>query len=72
MPSWPSARAAVEAFSFATRHPEHPVARGIHGIGHAIQAAVATKEPEDAELLVGAAALREICRVEGITPDAAA
>ncbi len=63
---------AVEAFAFATRHPEHPVARGIHGIGHAIQAAVATKEPEDAELLVGAAALREICRVEGITADAAA
>jgi uncharacterized protein YqhQ len=63
---------AVEAFAFATRHPEHPVARGIHGIGHAIQAAVATKEPEDAELLVGAAALREICRVEGITPDAVA
>jgi len=63
---------AVEVFAFATRHPEHPVARGIHGIGHAIQALVATREPEDAELLVGAAALREICRVEGIAADSAA
>ena len=62
----------VEVFAFATRHPEHPVARGIHGIGHAIQAVVATREPEDAELLVGAAALREICRVEGIAADSAA
>jgi uncharacterized protein YqhQ len=59
--------AAVEVFSFASRHPEHLVARGIHGIGYAIQATIATKEPEESELLVGAAALHEICRVEGIS-----
>jgi uncharacterized protein YqhQ len=57
---------AVEVFAFATRHPEHPIARGIHAIGHAIQATVATREPEDAEMMVGAAALAEICRVEDI------
>ena len=62
---------AVEVFAFASRHPEHPVARGIHGIGHAIQASIATREPEEAEMLVGAAALREICRVEGIPAGAA-
>ncbi len=59
---------AVEVFAFASRHPEHPLARGVHAIGHAIQASVATKEPEPAEMLVGAAALREICRVEAIAP----
>lgn len=62
---------AVELFAFATRHPGHPVARGVHAIGHGIQASVATREPEDAELLVGAAALQEICRVEGIVADPA-
>jgi uncharacterized protein YqhQ len=62
--------AAVEVFGFAARHPEHPIGRGVHGIGHAIQASIATREPEPAEMLVGAAALREICRVE-TTPAAA-
>jgi len=57
---------ALEVFAFATRHPEHPIARGIHAIGHAIQATVATREPEDAEMMVGAAALAEICRVEEV------
>jgi uncharacterized protein YqhQ len=61
-----AAGAAVELLLFVTRHPEHPVARGVHGVGHAIQAHLATIEPEAAELVVGAAALDEICRVEGI------
>ena len=61
-----AAGASLELFIFATRHPEHPVARAVHGVGHAIQAHLATIEPEEAELVVGVAALHEICRVEGI------
>jgi uncharacterized protein YqhQ len=64
-----AAGTAVEVFMFATRHPEHPVARTVHGLGHAIQAHLTTIEPEEAELLVGVAALNEICRVEGIPLD---
>ncbi len=58
--------ASVELFIFATRHPEHRVARAVHGVGHAIQAHLATIEPEESEMLVGVAALHEICRAEGI------
>jgi uncharacterized protein YqhQ len=58
---------AVELFAFATRNPGHPVARTVHGIGHAIQARVATTEPDSAEMQVGVAAMEEICRVEGVT-----
>lgn len=59
--------AAVEVFAFAARHPDRPLARAVHAVGHTIQARLATTEPEPAELLVGAAALAEICRVEGVT-----
>ena len=44
---------AVEAFAFATRHPEHPVARGDPRDRPRHPGRVATKEPEDAEMLVG-------------------
>ncbi len=57
----------VELFAFATRNPGHPIARTLHGIGHAIQARIATVEPDPDEMLVGAAALQEICRVEGVS-----
>jgi uncharacterized protein YqhQ len=61
-----AAGSAVELFAFATRNPGHPVARTVHVIGHAIQARIATVEPDAAEMRVGVAALEEICRVEGI------
>ena len=55
---------SVEAFSFAERNPRHPVARVIHGAGHAIQAGFVTREPSEAELAVGRAAMNEILRAE--------
>lgn len=58
---------AVELFAFATRNPDHLVSRGVHAVGHTIQARLATREPEPAEMRVGVAALEELCRVEGIT-----
>jgi uncharacterized protein YqhQ len=57
--------AAVEAFSFAERNPRHPLSRAIHGAGHAIQAEFVTREPDEAQLAVGRAAMREILRAEG-------
>lgn len=56
--------AAVEAFSFAERHPGHPVSKVIHGAGHAIQAGFVTREPDEDELAVGRAAMMEILRAE--------
>jgi uncharacterized protein YqhQ len=60
---------SVELFAFAARNPEHPVARVTHGIGHAIQASLATREPDVAQMRIGEAALIEICRAEGIPGD---
>ena len=60
---------SVELFAFAARNPEHPVARALHGIGHAIQASIATREPDITQMRVGEAALAEICRAEGVTGD---
>lgn len=62
---------AVELFSFATRHPDHPVSRAVHAVGHAMQARFATVEPGPEDLAVGRAAMEEILRLEGVTPDAA-
>lgn len=55
---------AVEAFSFAERNPRHPVSRAVHGAGHAIQAHFVTREPSEAQLAVGRAAMWEILRAE--------
>jgi uncharacterized protein YqhQ len=56
--------AAVEAFSFAERHPRNPMSRVIHGAGHAIQAGFVTREPDEDELAVGRQAMEEILRIE--------
>jgi len=56
--------AAVEAFAFASRRPEHPVSRAVHRFGHAIQAGFATREPSAEDLSVGKAAMDELLRVE--------
>ena len=60
-----SVGAAVELFSFAARRPAHPVARVVHGVGHAMQAWFATVEPDAQRLAVGRAAMDEIIRLEG-------
>jgi uncharacterized protein YqhQ len=57
---------AVELFSFATRRPDHPVARFVHGVGHALQAHLATIEPGPEDLAVGRAAMDEILRLERV------
>lgn len=59
--------ATVELFGFATRNPDHAVARMLHGVGHKIQATVATKEPGPDDMAVGRAAMDEILRLEGVT-----
>jgi len=56
---------AVELFAYAERHPEAPLGRAIHSIGHEIQRLFSTREPSADQLEVGAAALREILRAEG-------
>lgn len=57
--------AAVEVFVFAARRPRHPLARLIHGFGHAVQARFTTREAGEPEMVVGRAAMRELLRVEG-------
>ncbi len=57
---------AVELFSFATRRPDHLVARFVHGVGHALQAHLATIEPTTEDLAVGRAAMDEILRLEHV------
>ena len=61
-----SVGAAVELFSFATRRPDHPVARMVHAAGHAMQARLATIEPSHEDLAVGRAAMDEILRLEDL------
>lgn len=55
---------AVELFAFAERRPHHPVSTAVHQTGHAIQAHFVTREPGEAELAVGRAAMTEILRAE--------
>jgi uncharacterized protein YqhQ len=59
-----SVSAAVEVFAYAERSPDSPVGRGVHAAGHEIQRLLSTREPTEAQLEVGAAALREILRAE--------
>jgi uncharacterized protein YqhQ len=61
--------AAVEVFAFATRNPEHPLSRAVHGFGHALQAGFATREPSAGDLLVGRAAMDALLRAEGSDSD---
>jgi len=56
--------AAVEAFSFAERHPRSTVGRTVHAAGHAIQAGFVTREPDAEQLAVGRMAMHEILRAE--------
>lgn len=59
-----SVGAAVEVFSFSARRPGHPLSRVVHGVGHAMQAGFATREPSPGDLLVGRAAMDALLRAE--------
>lgn len=63
-----SVGAAVEVFAFASRRPEHPLSRAVHGLGHAMQAGFATREPSASDLLVGQAAMEALLRAEQAEP----
>jgi uncharacterized protein YqhQ len=55
---------AVEVFAWSERHAGSPLSRALHRPGDALQRVIGTREPTDAQLDVGAAALAEILRVE--------
>ncbi|MBJ7332725.1 MAG: DUF1385 domain-containing protein, partial [Solirubrobacteraceae bacterium] len=57
--------AAVEVFAWAERHHDSVAARALRVPGHELQRALGTREPDDAQLEVGRAALAEILRAEG-------
>jgi uncharacterized protein YqhQ len=57
---------AVEMFAWSDRHSDTALARAFHAPGHEIQRLIATREPTPVQLEVGAAALAEILRVEGV------
>jgi uncharacterized protein YqhQ len=60
---------AVEMFGWSERHSGSPLARAFRRPGHELQRAVGTREPDEAQLEVGRAAMEEILRVEGESSD---
>jgi uncharacterized protein YqhQ len=54
----------VEVFAWSERHRGTRVARALQRPGHELQRAVGTREPSDAQLDVGRAALDEVLRAE--------
>ena len=59
-----AAGAAVEVFAWSERHRGTRVARALRRPGHELQRAVGTREPSEAQLDVGRAALDEVLRAE--------
>jgi uncharacterized protein YqhQ len=55
---------AVEVFVWTERHSESALARALRRPGHELQRVLGTREPSEAQLQVGRAALAEILRVE--------
>jgi uncharacterized protein YqhQ len=55
---------AAELFAWSERNPDSRVAHALRRPGTEIQRVVATREPSDAQLEVGSAALAEILRAE--------
>jgi len=55
---------AVEVFVWTERHSDSTAARALRVPGHELQRLLGTREPDDAQLEVGHAALAEILRVE--------
>ncbi len=56
--------AAVEVFAWSERHGDTATARALRRPGHELQRVLGTREPTEAQLEVGRAALAEILRVE--------
>jgi uncharacterized protein YqhQ len=56
---------AVEVFVWSERHADTAAARALRRPGHELQRLLGTREPTEAQLEVGRAALTEILRVEG-------
>ena len=56
--------AAVEVFAWSERNAGTPVAKALQRPGHELQRVLGTREPTEAQLEVGRAALAEILRVE--------
>ena len=61
---------AVEVFGWAERHAETAAARALKVPGYELQRVLGTREPTEAQLEVGRAALNEVLRVEGADGDA--
>jgi uncharacterized protein YqhQ len=57
---------AVEVFAWSERHASSRAARALRRPGDALQRIIGTREPTEAQLDVGRAALAEILRVDGI------
>ena len=64
-----STAAAVEVFAWCERHSESALARAIRTPGFELQRVIGTREPDERQLEVGRAALDEILRAEGATPN---
>jgi uncharacterized protein YqhQ len=56
--------AATELFGWMTRHPDHPLARGLAKPGHELQHRFSTAEPSAAQLEVAEAALAACLELE--------
>lgn len=56
---------AVETFAYAERNPDKPLGRAVHFAGDAIQRLFATREPNEAQIEVGIAAMDAILAAEG-------
>jgi uncharacterized protein YqhQ len=62
-----SVGAAVEVFAWSERHAGSAAARALRVPGHELQRLVGTREPDEAQLEVGRAALEAILAAEGST-----
>ncbi|MDQ3741172.1 MAG: DUF1385 domain-containing protein, partial [Actinomycetota bacterium] len=56
---------AVEVFAWSERHSDTAAARALRKPGHELQRVIGTREPSEAQLEVGRAALDAILRAEG-------
>ena len=61
---------AVEVFGWAERHADTATARALKVPGYELQRVLGTREPTEAQLEVGRAALAEVLRAEGADGDA--
>jgi hypothetical protein len=59
---------AVELFAWCERNPESPIARAVRRPGTEIQRLIATREPTEEQMKVGAAALDAILQAEHSPP----